>query len=658
MEIFASMLDYDSGDRLSIYPMWEVATDGSRPQPPTYAKESTSPVVITNKGDIDKISNLYTLNASGTPFTPVESAYNFLRSSSASEKWLIILSDGAFDSGLNEPLRDKLLSMASDEIKIQYLGFAEARALDPFEERGFYTKKSTDASLMQDLVSICNSIFQRSILPAEYFQNNGNLTFDISMRKVIVFAQGQGANIKTLKNSDGDNIKALQESGQRKFSEISVGKYYVNAPSPIDNTLYGEVVTFDSCPKGTYKLDCPGAEAVQIFYEPDVDMEVTLTNSDGEKIEGTSGEIEAGKYTVNSRIVDRKTGEDVTNHVLMGNEVNITTNIKTADEASYTEYPNGAEIELLPNTETDILVVGRYLKDYKITSDGNANLAWLKGLKITEPRIDFEISAECLEKNSRYLFSKHEDWKPVRVEMTADGLPLTDEQLSTVKLEVVPNKDIALRAVPVAGESAYEIYVGEGEDGKYVAPERGKYKLEIKASLTDEYGNEIPAADKESFRVAHFSKMVSFLLILLLIIAIIVLITIIRNIPTLPSAVYLQVGKKKTGASVRMNGNVLDLSSNDYNGEIRCEAKAASPLKDKNSTGAVFEVKDIRPAGSVTMFSIDGEVFRRTRGKYLNSDEKTVSQMSPRIRVSDYTELKWTTPNGTVVGKILINHKD
>ena len=31
MEIFASMLDYKNGDKLTVFPMWEVVTDGSMP---------------------------------------------------------------------------------------------------------------------------------------------------------------------------------------------------------------------------------------------------------------------------------------------------------------------------------------------------------------------------------------------------------------------------------------------------------------------------------------------------------------------------------------------------------------------------------------------------------------------------------------------------
>ena len=89
MEIFASMLNYEK-DKLTIFPMWEVTTDGR--STPSYEA-----IKIENKDDINKISNLYTDNPSNTPFEPIEDAHTYLEKSSADEKWLIILTDGAFN---------------------------------------------------------------------------------------------------------------------------------------------------------------------------------------------------------------------------------------------------------------------------------------------------------------------------------------------------------------------------------------------------------------------------------------------------------------------------------------------------------------------------------------------------------------------------------
>ena len=89
MEIFASMLNYDK-DKLHIFPMWEVMIDGSQPS----SGGSYAAFDVKSKKDIDNISNLYTVRPSNTPFAPITEAYNYLKTSTADEKWLVILTDG------------------------------------------------------------------------------------------------------------------------------------------------------------------------------------------------------------------------------------------------------------------------------------------------------------------------------------------------------------------------------------------------------------------------------------------------------------------------------------------------------------------------------------------------------------------------------------
>ena len=77
MEIFASMLDYKGGDKLTIYTMWPVCTDGTKSGSTSYKVE------VSSEKDIDKIKNLYTVYdkmpdgidyLTGTPYEPVEEA--------------------------------------------------------------------------------------------------------------------------------------------------------------------------------------------------------------------------------------------------------------------------------------------------------------------------------------------------------------------------------------------------------------------------------------------------------------------------------------------------------------------------------------------------------------------------------------------------------
>ena len=69
-------------------------------------------------------------------------------------------------------------------------------------------------------------------------------------------------------------------------------------------------------------------------------------------------------------------------------------------------------------------------------------------------------------------------------------------------------------------------------------------------------------------------------------------------------------------------------------------------------------MKDLKPIGSVNWYEIDGSRFKKVNGKYVNDDGETISQVKPKIRVSDDTELKWNTNRHTVTGRIYINHND
>lgn len=80
------------------------------------------------------------------------------------------------------------------------------------------------------------------------------LDLDLSMRNVIVFAQGSEARISSLTDSSGNEVAVSMDSGQRKYSEIRAGGKYKDAP--VDKSLAGQVVTFSQCAAGEYTLSC------------------------------------------------------------------------------------------------------------------------------------------------------------------------------------------------------------------------------------------------------------------------------------------------------------------------------------------------------------------------------------------------------------------
>lgn len=493
IEIFASMLDYSRGDKLKIFPMWEVTTDGSRPALNS-GGGSHEAIDISSKDDLNKISNMFTVCPQNTPFEPVTEAYNALKKSRATDKWLIVLSDGKFNERVRgEEAKINLQSefsslLTSSEIKVQYLGFGDATSLNSNESKGFYAKQSTDTSLKDDLIQICNLVFQRSILPANRLSGT-SLTIDLSMRNLIVFAQGSNAKINSLTDENGNNIPITMDSGQRKYSNVRANDVNGNkySSAPVDDTLAGQVVTFGDCAKGKYTLNYSGTDAIQIFYEPDVDINVTFTNREGVVVDPSGGEISAGEYIVTYNLVDRVTREDVTNSELMGNDVKFNATVKPSSSSNETAFSNGGTIVLTPDSATEILITATYLKDYTIsTKDSGSSFPF--PIHVIPLTLDFNVQGSVLQPDSRYENRDNTNWQPVRFTASIDGHVLTNEEMSRTEIEIKTSNDISYRYEVLPNEGAYEVYIGYDSDGNYTEPDAGEYSLEALITYTDEYG--------------------------------------------------------------------------------------------------------------------------------------------------------------------------
>lgn len=675
MEIFASMLDYENGDKLSIFTMWAVITEdkdivkGEYWDNFDYNKNISADnfrVDIRNNDDIEKISNMYTVydpvsKASNTPFAPIQEAYDYLQKSTATDKWLVILSDGEFNAvnrgestdAATFGLQNRLDPMIGNGIGIQYLGFGEAAELKSKESKDYYTKKSSAKELKDDLVDICNRIFQRSEIPKKYIKGE-RLELDISMKNLIVFVQGENAKIKSLKNKDGDKVKITLDSGQRKFSTVDANGYHGSTP---DTTLYGQVVTFGACEAGKYTLDISEVDKdnIQIFYEPDVDIKLTVTDEKGKEIDLNTDEIqeiEAGEYKVEYTIVDSVTGKDVIDSDLMGDDVELGAEVVNSEGKS-TAVKNGERIELKADQETKILVSGTYLKEYTINNeDSSAGF----GFKVVPELPDFEVDVKVQQSGSWYKISDHENWEPIRVGLSFDGKPLTDEQLKAVDFDF-GLEGISYRYEIVPGESACDVYIAQDESGKYVKPDTGKYKLTVKASYTDEFDRTFDGDGKAKFEVRLYDKFLMYLFWIALLVGLIVLITAILNHKTFPSMMYLYLPAAKTASAIMRDGTSIKLSSKLHSGDLRCDGKPVTAFKNRKKTSAKFKLKDMHASGSLVWFDLDNEKYTKNKsGRFVNADGKTVAEAQPTL--GDYAEIKWRKNEQVIKGILYINHKD
>lgn len=425
MEVFAAMMNFENGDIMKIFPMHDVTTDGDG------GTELKSSIELTDQSDIVQIHNMYTPNPGGTPYTQVNNAQEELRQlldeQGADEGWLVVLTDGIFDSDIpQDGLREDLIEKAksSENMNVQYLAMGSNIETVPEGDAdvGFYSQKAeTSAEVVNELAVISNRIFRRN----EYtgYQNGNVLKFDVPLNKLIVFAQGKDVSVNSLTSAEGTQIN-LQKSCEVSYSNTSgAGLTSFVTQMPVkDTSLKGVVAVFafdEPITEGAYTLDVSGADSIKIYYEPDVKFGIGLFR-DEQQIVDTA--IEDGTYTVKVGFVNRLTGEFIEKSELLGSPQYILTvdgeaqsysgDVKLTQEI--TLEVTGDSLEM----EADVT----YLNDYTDQAALSFSVSTLVML------VDGPSSMKLKELengDNQYL-----------VTLKRNGEPLTEEQWNTAVLGV------------------------------------------------------------------------------------------------------------------------------------------------------------------------------------------------------------------------------
>ena len=260
---------------------------------------------------------------------PSRSALSYLESSSADERYLIIMTDGEFLNDQGESISGdegikritKIAKQASkNEKSIQTIYLAvdrdkeKAGIVEEDPANNIYAMDTTSDNILDSMVEIANQVFGRATMPKEFWNaKSGKLTLDIPMSKVVVLAQGKDVKLGELVGAQGA-IKV--ESAQVSCSQVSSREI----SSKLNDKLHGTVAIFDGpMEAGDYTLSIKGAESVAVYYLPYVDIAVTLTNSDGAVTKLTSTKantIREGDYDVSMELLDPFTGNPLTSKLL------------------------------------------------------------------------------------------------------------------------------------------------------------------------------------------------------------------------------------------------------------------------------------------------------------------------------------------------------
>ena len=511
MEVFAAMLG--EADTLNVYYMSDYQSDTESPPRLTLLGKDGAAV------NIGKLHSETTI-AGNTPFNSVRKAYADLSNTSGGEKWLVILTDGAFEDGaLSKSEVDAFLAQKDADIRVMFLAMGPDAAgiTENAEKNIFYVEAKSSSDILRQITGICTRVFNSNRLDIN--ASTKNFTFDVPMGELVIFAQGANVQINGIKKEDGSLVKSSRKPVEVKYSYCDA----TNHNNPPTEDLLGRIATFiDDFSIGDYYADVSGAETIEIFYKPNVEVAATLTDANGKEVTNLEN-LEAGDYTITFGFVKAGTKEEVKPSKLLGNisyEAYVTNNGKQHEKP----YADGDKIHLEEGS-LSIDATARYL-----------------GYNTVSTKLDYsifknkEVTFEVLN-NPQYIVEPtgmSNDKEYIEIKAKVDGNELSEEQwqqMETPSIKLADAERDFKIEVPVIEKSdqigVYRI-MPVLPDGK---PSTGTYRdCEYTLSYQQKFGNEtwagkadevLKIADKRSWWKRNWGLVVklAFLAAIVLLIA-------------------------------------------------------------------------------------------------------------------------------------------
>lgn len=420
LEVFASMMGNE--DTMRVFPMSYYEVNNTRGG---YWNLKGSDGARHNVNLIHKKIT----QAGNTPIKTVNAAVKDLNGRKAAEKWLVILTDGKFESSPNHSISYKAVNKAiakkDRRTKVIFLGMGpEGAAAKINTGKAVYFKSARDSKeILTKVTEISSQVFNSDELAIK----DGKIQFDVSMKELMVFAQGKNVKIHSITAEDGRKYMPDSTVKVRYSTKASSSGYGDAEP---DKNLKGQVAVFrQSFKKGKYDLHITGEETKQVYYKPDVGIDIALFDRKGNKVTD-AGQLKKGSYTLRCGLKDKLTGKilkkdgmspihDVHYDVSVSNNGKITKKKGFKDKTAIQIEEGDADIDAFAvynriNTLEDS-------KSYAIVAN--------KKLKYK-----FIASPE-------YIVQRHgviqNEEKPIRMQVTADGEPISDSDWDKLKIPKV-----------------------------------------------------------------------------------------------------------------------------------------------------------------------------------------------------------------------------
>ncbi len=414
MEVFAALLG--EKDTLNIYAMSDYE-GGAKPAPRLMLDGAAG-----QKANVAKVHEMLT-KAGNTPFDAVRKAYSDLTEAQADEKWLVVLTDGEFQ-GVEDI--DGFFRQKSPDVRVMFLGMGpNAAGISADDQNGIYFEHAeTSKQILEKITGICTRIFNSDRL--EVNVSAKTLSFDVPMAELIVFAQGANAEITDITGEDG---KVYAASGTPVTVQYSEQAATNKSDCLVDRDLKGCLLTFkDDFPQGNYQLNVSGADTIEVYYKPNVEVAAYLTNADEEEVTDLQN-LKAGEYTLTFGLVKAGTTEKVSQSKLLG-DVTYSATVTSQGVTQEGTYSSGDKVQLEEGSLV-IDVTAHYLEyntvstylDYSIYSDKTLDLT------VTD-NPEYQVTKDGIQAE-----------KPILVKATLDGRELTEDEWNQMTVPEVQISD-------------------------------------------------------------------------------------------------------------------------------------------------------------------------------------------------------------------------
>lgn len=560
-EAFAAMMN--PSDVLRVYPMNPIEVEGK-----TYTYDQPLEV---NQKSASTIRKIYS-KPGDTHIETIMAGCNDILSVSADEYWLVVVTDGdefyRNGKGLGKSKTvtelEKDLSASREKLNVMYLGMGSQTAM-PKDVTGnyYYEAKKTQngAQVLEALNSMCNTIFGRDTLP----DVGSTVSFDLSMTKLILFVQGDG-----IKNVKLGNLKP-SSTVEMKYSELGAGGSYANK-FVVDTSLQGQLLTFNNVDAGDFTLSYEGqVSSIDCYYEPDVDVQMVLTDEAGNPVPSDADPI-YGTYYVHYNLVD-KNGKPVESKLLK--ETKFTIKYTQNGQKKVFEADKGGKLKLdmkegdtLEDASVKVVYLGGYSREKTA-----ADLKWPKFTFVAPEAgwLDAKISGGA----SEYKLSQISAGEAFKAEFIYDGAVLTDAQLKKGEKE-------HLKINIEGGNAGYTYEIKD--NAVYVTPKAydvqcetdcGKYAVHVSYTYyNDDNKATNQATASASFEIKDDSRQLNMLIE--------------------ADQTYYELSKLAEGKPVILHFDYSgqELTQDELNAlKITCQAEGVTLLEDRESVKSAIQFR-------------------------------------------------------------------